>query len=270
MTIDELKERQSWSRKIYPDILGVFCNTGNEYPDIVKFVNTLRNTDGYNIQIIRPKLTPRQVCEQYGFPLVSKEISHSIHQIRSNPTCATSLHILDDSNKYKLSYKWRYLINEVYDTHDICCNKLKKEPCKEFEQKTHRHPIIGVMASESMLRTAQYLRAGQCNVFSENGRTISRPLSIWLDDDIWAYIDKYSLPISEIYRKGAYRTGCVGCGFGCQFTDDNRFELLYNTHPKLYDMIMSYTNNGVTYREVLRKMLSVNNRYLPDEINKLF
>ena len=26
------------ARKIYPDIKAVFCNTGNEYPDIVKFV----------------------------------------------------------------------------------------------------------------------------------------------------------------------------------------------------------------------------------------
>lgn len=26
-------------RKIYPNILAVFCNTGNEYPDIVRFVN---------------------------------------------------------------------------------------------------------------------------------------------------------------------------------------------------------------------------------------
>lgn len=126
------------------------------------------------------------------------------------------------------------------------------------------------MAAESMLRTAQYLRAGQCNVFNDNGRTVSRPLSIWLDTDIWAYIDKYNLPISEIYSKGAYRTGCVGCGFGCQFADDNRFELLYNTHPKLYEMIMNYTNNGVSYREALRKMLAVDGRSLPDETNRLF
>lgn len=30
------------TRKIYPNIKAVFCNTGNEYPDIVKFVNNLK------------------------------------------------------------------------------------------------------------------------------------------------------------------------------------------------------------------------------------
>lgn len=30
-------------------------------------------------------------------------------------------------------------------------------------------------------------------------------------------------------------------------------------------MFMKYTNNGVTYREALRKVLAVNNMYLPDE-----
>ena len=30
------------ARKIYPDIKAVFCNTGNEYPDIVKFVNNIK------------------------------------------------------------------------------------------------------------------------------------------------------------------------------------------------------------------------------------
>ena len=30
------------AQKIYPDIKAVFCNTGNEYPDIVKFVNNIK------------------------------------------------------------------------------------------------------------------------------------------------------------------------------------------------------------------------------------
>jgi hypothetical protein len=33
----------------------------------------------------------------------------------------------------------------------------------------------------------------------------------------------------------------------------------------MYSLFMSYTNNGVTYREALRKVLSVNGLYLPDE-----
>lgn len=114
MNINELKERQAWSleqkidhslgaidqfyqrldgkvyvsfsggkdstvlywlaRKIYPDIKAVFCNTGNEYPDIVKFVNQMKE-EGGNIEIIRPKLKPQEVMSKYGFPLISKETS---------------------------------------------------------------------------------------------------------------------------------------------------------------------------------------------------
>lgn len=55
------------------------------------------------------------------------------------------------------------------------------------------------------------------------------------------------------------------CGYGCQFKDDNRLKLVFDNYPKFYNMFMNYTNNGVTYREALRKVLAVNGLYLPDE-----
>ena len=61
------------------------------------------------------------------------------------------------------------------------------------------------------------------------------------------------------------RTGCVGCGFGCQFADDNRFDLLYELHPKYYEMIMNYENNGVKYRDAVRTIFSASIKRLPDE-----
>lgn len=121
------------------------------------------------------------------------------------------------------------------------------------------------MASESTLRESTYIRQGGCNVFSKTGKTKSLPLSIWLEDDIWTYIKDRKLKIAEIYNKGAKRTGCMFCGYGCQFKDDNRLRLVYELHPKWYDTFMKYENNGVTYREALRKVLAVNGLYLPDE-----
>lgn len=122
---------------------------------------------------------------------------------------------------------------------------------------------MGVMASESKMRTGRYIRNGGCNVFGE--KPASQPLSIWLEQDIWDYIAKCNLPIADIYHKGATRTGCMGCGFGAQFADDTRFRVLLTNYPKCYDMVMNYTNNGVTFREALRKVLAVNKLYLPDE-----
>ena len=65
------------ARKMYPGIKAVFINTGLEYPEIVKFVQTFDNVD-----IIRPKMNFRQVIEQYGYPLISKEISECVQGAR--------------------------------------------------------------------------------------------------------------------------------------------------------------------------------------------
>jgi len=249
------------ARRLYPDILSVFCNTGNEYPEIIKFVRQMQ-AEGANIQIIRPKLTPRQVWEKYGFPLVSKETSSKIHRIRFNPSSQAAKQWLGNGF-FALPKKWRYLINEPYEIHNICCDKLKKEPFHRYEKESGRRPLLGVMASESKMRAGKYLRDGSCNVWGE--KPLSRPLSIWTENDIWEYIKRFGLPIAEIYHKGATRTGCFGCAYGAMFKDDNRFALLHELHPKCYDMVMNYTNNGVTFREALRKMLAVNGLYLPDE-----
>lgn len=251
------------ARRLYPDILGVFCNTGNEYPDIIRFVQS-QIRGGYNVQIIRPKMTPRQVWRKYGFPLVGKEMSNYIHAVRFNPNSKVAQLRLSKDTQFGISDKWRYLISEPYDVHNICCDKLKKEPMHRYGKESGRYPIIGVMASESKRREKDYISNGGCNYF--DGRIPkSQPLSIWVENDIWAYIDRFNLPIAEIYHKGAQRTGCMGCGFGAQFADDTRFQVLYDNYPKCYDMVMNYTNNGVTFREALRKVLSVNGLYLPDE-----
>ena len=81
--------------------------------------------------------------------------------------------------------------------------------------------------------------------------------------------EKYNIPIAEIYHKGAKRTGCMFCGYGCQFPDDNRLKLVYSLYPKFYETFMNYENNGVTYREAIRKVLSINNLTLPDEDRQL-
>lgn len=255
-------------RKIYPDIKAVFCNTGNEYPDIVKFVRNEKNS-GANIEIIYPKLKPREVLYKYGFPLVSKEVSRLVRCIRNNPNSHVSkraMGLVANEIIFKLSDKWKYLISEEYRSSEECCQKLKKDPFHNYEKESLRNPILGIMADESQLRKQAYIRQGSCNSFGDNGFKIkSMPLSIWTGKDIWDYIKERNLPISDIYHKGAMRTGCMFCGYGCQFKDDNRLQMVYDLYPKMYETFMNYTNNGVTYREAMRKVLSVNGLYLPDE-----
>ena len=262
-------------RVIKPDIKAVFCNTGNEHPDIARFVQQLKRTDGYNIEIIHPDIKPREVFEKYGFPLVSKDQSQSIYEVRTSKRQKIidrrlGLDVEHKDSSSVIARKWRFLVSAQFSTSHKCCECLKKRPFKKYEKQSGLYPILGIMASESILREITYIRQGACNTFGENGGKIKfLPLSIWLEEDIWKYIEKRNLKIADIYYKGAKRTGCTFCGYGCQFKDDNRLQMCYEMYPKMYEMFMNYTNNGVTYREALRKVLAVNGLELPDEKRQL-
>ena len=250
---------------IKPDIKCVFVNTGCESVDVVRFVEKMKAA--HNIEVIRPKLTPRQVWAKYGFPLVSKDQAFKIDLVRKNPNSASAKKFMRDSNKFTISKCFRYLCDTEkckYHTSAVCCNKLKKDPCKRYEHESGLRPIVATMASESMLRETDYLRVGQCNKFDQ-GHEKSKPLSIWMEEDIWQFIRENNIEIAEIYAKGVDRTGCVGCGFGAQMKDDRRLETFYRLYPKYYNMVLNFENNGVTYREALREMLAVNGLWLPDE-----
>ena len=180
-------------RIIKPDIKAVFCNTGNEYPDIVRFVRELKATDGYNIEIIYPKLKPAQVFEKYGFPLISKEVSEAIYAGKHSPLSVKGKKALGVLKGYKfkgeIPVKYRSFIREKFDINNKCCYALKKQPAHIYIKETGLYPILGTMASESILRQQSYLIQGGCNVFGENGgKSKSLPLSIWLEEDIWDYI----------------------------------------------------------------------------------
>lgn len=250
---------------IKPDIKCVFVNTGCESVDVVRFVEKMKAS--HNIEVIRPKMTPRQVWAKYGFPLVSKDQAFKIDIVRKYPESKSAQKFMRDSNQFTISKRFRYLCDTEkckYHTSAMCCNILKKNPCHKYEHETGLRPIVATMASESMLRETDYLRVGQCNKFDQ-GHEKSKPLSIWMEEDIWQFIRENNIEIAEIYAKGVDRTGCVGCGFGAQMKDDRRLETFYRLYPKYYNMVLNFENNGVTYREALREMLAVNGLWLPDE-----
>lgn len=263
-------------RIIDKSVPAVFVNTGNEYPDIVYFVRHLRDELGYNIVEIHPKMKPRQVWEKYGFPLVSKSCSQGLYEVRHAINPDSVLRRIRESRKKGGSFtvigeRWEFLLDEGFDCSHLCCKILKKDPSNNYSKETGRFPIIGTMASESRLRSIEYVKRGGCNTFGENGEKIkSAPLSIWDDENIWDYINERNLEYCKIYNTGIRRTGCVGCGFGCWASDDYRFDLLYQIYPKYYDMIMKYTNKGHTFREALSKTMAVVGKELPDESGRIF
>jgi 3'-phosphoadenosine 5'-phosphosulfate sulfotransferase (PAPS reductase)/FAD synthetase len=193
-------------RSLFQDVKAVFCDTGLEFPDIRRFVNTVENID-----TIKPKIPFNKVLTEYGWPIVSKEQSQFIGQFRSAKSRKTKLTRLD-GNKWKrgkISEKWKYLINAPFKISDQCCNIMKKDPFKRYEKTTGLVPFIGTMAEESNLRVQKYNKVG-CNAFDAK-RPNSTPISFWTEKDIWHYIKENNLEYAEIYNKGASRTGCMFC-----------------------------------------------------------
>lgn len=232
----------------------VFCNTGNEFPEIVRFVKTFDN-----VTHIHPKISLKQVIEKYGFPLISKEQAQGIRQAKhtkSEKLRNIRLHGTNRGKGYtsgKISEKWKYLIDEKFDISEKCCDWLKKEPFRRYGKITGEVPIIGTMVEESQLRKQQYIRRGGCNSFDEK-KMASYPISIFTEADIFEYKRLFDITFCEVYDKGAERTGCVCCGFGAHMEKTSRFDLLYRLHPARFNSIMSYSNNGCTYKEALQRV----------------
>jgi len=225
-------------REMYPNVPAVFVDTGLEYPEIREFVKTIDN-----VTWLRPKMPFNQVIEKYGYPVVSKEQSQYIHQYKTAKSEKTK-NTRWNGNKWgqgKISEKWKYLVYAPFGISEKCCDVMKKLPVKQYEKETSRHPIIGIMASESSHRQTLYLKTG-CNAFDLK-RPTSKPMSFWTDADVWGYLkDK---PYSSIYDKGFERTGCMFCMFGVHLEKGlNRFQRMQKTHPKQWDYCINKLGCG--------------------------
>ena len=227
-------------RSIYPEIPAVFVNTGLEYPEILKFVKTIDN-----VTTLRPKRKFKDVIDKYGYPVISKENSHKLHQIRTTKSdkLRNKRMFGDDKGNGKLPEKWKFMIDANFKISSQCCDILKKNPVKKYEKETCRHPIVGTMVGDSSLRRTNYLKNG-CNTFNSK-RPMSIPISFWAEENVWEYIKKYQLPYSEIYDKGYDNTGCMFCMFGVQYEKEpTRFQRMEIQHPKHYNYCINKLGCG--------------------------
>ena len=227
---------------MYDDVPSVFVNTGLEYPEIQKFAMSQKN-----VVTVRPKMRFDEVVKTYGYPVVSKTVSHNISIARRNPEGKVAKNIVHnpDENGLFSCYKWRHLVDAPFRVSDECCNVMKKQPSKMYAKETGRVPILGTRASESNNRYAKWLQNG-CNSF-ESSNPSSQPLSFWTEQDILMYLKKFNVPYCSVYgdiisrggilqTTGCDRTGCIFCMFGCQRDKKpNRFQRLKETHPRQYE-----------------------------------
>ena len=64
-------------RQDNPGVKAMFVDVPTQYPELKEFAMSFDNVD-----IVNPKISFMQVCEKYGFPLISKEISGCVQDAR--------------------------------------------------------------------------------------------------------------------------------------------------------------------------------------------
>ena len=234
------------ARRLYPNIKAVFVDTGLEYPEVRELVHTWDNVD-----IIRPKKTFRQVLDEYGYLVVSKEVAECVegyhryidsggtkYTYRAQRLDGTARDKQGNLSKYNHA-KWKYLVDAPFKVSNKCCQVMKKAPVQCYTRQTGLFPITAQMACESMLRTDVWMRQG-CNAFAAK-HPISNPMSFWTEQDVLRYIVENDIKIARVYGNiEQIAAGCMFCMFGVHLeAHPNRFERMRQTHPKLYDYCMN-------------------------------
>jgi 3'-phosphoadenosine 5'-phosphosulfate sulfotransferase (PAPS reductase)/FAD synthetase len=194
----------------------VYINTGIEYNAVVKFVKGLQEHDD-RIKIISPKKNVKEILEQYGYPFKSKEHSQRVqgykngergenilryfrfkeYWYRQCPKCL--MYQIDPNFKLKISKK--------------CCDKLKKEPFKQYEKQQGK-----TIAITGMLREEGGQRKNiTCIVTDTKSGEPKRfhPLSVVTSEFEKWYITERNIKLCELYYPpyNFERTGCKGCPY---------------------------------------------------------
>lgn len=188
---------------MYDDVPALFVNTGLEYPEIQKFAMSQKN-----VVTVRPEMRFDEVLKKYGYPVISKEVAHKLHDLASakrngyeNSYALRQFNGTYTSQNGKKSFdytKWKFMTEAFFSCSHKCCDVMKKKPSKKYEKETGRKPFIGTLASESSLRKQQWVQYG-CNAFEKKGRPTSQPLSFWTEQDVLHYIKKYNVPYCSVY-----------------------------------------------------------------------
>lgn len=252
----------------------VFSDTGLEYPEIRKFAMSQPG-----VEIVHPKMNFVEVLQVYGYPLVSKAVSKAITSARHNPDGSRAKRLRGEytlrnggRSQFDLK-KWSPLLGLPIKISDACCQVMKKSPMHAYGRASKRHPITGMTAAESLMRTQAWIGRG-CNSYSIQGREAkSAPLSIWLEQDVLHYIKRNSIEICSVYGDvvytdayenecdlaidpdmplhctGCQRTGCMFCPFGVHLEKgETRYQRMRRTHPRQYEFMLGggewITENG--------------------------
>jgi len=253
------------ARRCYPDIPAVFADTTIEYPEIAEFVKSKPN-----VAIVKPQLCKTcvgcsdgcfaRVIREHGICYPSKNVANCVRNARRGKVWALNRFAGRNTDgteswyKEQMYQRWAGLVDSPFKISERCCAVIKERPLAKWYKESGNAPIIGTLASESLMRRNAWRFTG-CNGFDAK-KKISKPLSFWTRDDILRYLRDYNIPYAGIYgdivedkkgrlrTTGEQRTGCALCVVGCHLDKTNKFQRLKQTHPELWDFGIHSLNLG--------------------------
>lgn len=176
-------------REEFPNMPAVFVNTGLEYPEIQEFAKSFDN-----VTVAYPNIGFKDVIVKYGYPILSKVISHNISVARRNPNGRVMKNIFSEDKKgvYAM-HKWLPVTKADFLVSEKCCDVIKKAP---FNKKG-KYPFVATLACESKNRRDNWMKYG-CNMFDAN-HPKSNPMSFWTENDVLQYIYENNIEICSVY-----------------------------------------------------------------------
>ncbi|MBD5445945.1 MAG: phosphoadenosine phosphosulfate reductase family protein [Mycoplasma sp.] len=247
------------------------------FPETIRFIKD--TTEKYkekfsylkNPLLVPPKEPWGKILRNRGYPIFSKQISVLINRAkRANTKNGVTKWIfgIEDTVRFKLSKSRLFLLDEDMTYYlDENGNKIQynfSEKCCDYVKGGLKHDkrpsFVGTMTQESSLRKKSWIENG-CNVY-KNNHPISRPISLWSNNDVWRYIKENQLEVNQAYGYNIKehnidnlifsRLGCSACPYGSNIEELihkrksknnelakekkywNRYEKLYEYNNILY------------------------------------
>jgi len=260
----------------------VWFDTGLEYKATKEHLKYLENR--YDIKIHRERaIKPIPLCtRKYGQPFLNKFVSEHLGRLQYHnfvwedgtfeelcekyTKCVGSIKfwcnkypVKDGYTKSKLNINYNKWLKEfvmmnppTFTISSKCCYYAKKKPSHDLMKKLGCDlVIIGVRKAEGGIRALQYK-----NCYTQ-GENQYRPLFWFNDSDKQIYAEAFDIIHSECYERwGFKRTGCVGCPYGLNLTEElaivQKYEPnLYKAANNVFKESYEYTKQ---YRQFVREM----------------
>lgn len=217
---------------------------------------------------IKPLKSKVQVLKEYGYPIISKQLSAKISRLQTpgDTSPIVKAYMTGDegawggykhNEKFKIPDTYVKLFGGLYKdfrpdldcqtapfkVSDQCCWWLKELPAKQYQEENNIWPFLGLMQSEGG-RRGYSLRMHGCNYVGKDTAR-SCPFNFFNRQDLLQLAVDLKVHVPEIYGEivrdmdgtlrttGAQRTGCGMCGYGIHMEKrPHRFDKLYMRNPK--------------------------------------